>query len=51
MASIARSTMSSATRLRIFTLGRKSTTYSAPAIQLRVAFLPSEALTSVTVMP
>ena len=36
--------MSSATAISIFTLGRKSTVYSLPAVDLRVALLPAEAL-------
>src|SRR5512143_3915006 len=51
MASTARSAMSSAMAASIFTLGRKSTTYSAPRYSSVWPFWRPKPLTSVTVMP
>src|SRR5687768_6695887 len=50
-ASMTRSTRSSATAASIFTLGRKSTTYSAPRYSSVWPFCRPKPLTSVTVMP
>src|SRR5204862_826736 len=50
-ASITRSTNSSATAASIFTLGRKSTTYSAPRYSSVWPFWRPKPFTSVTVMP
>src|ERR1700712_5226996 len=50
-ASITRSTRSSDTAASIFTLGRKSTTYSAPRYSSVWPFWRPKPLTSVTVMP
>src|SRR5512145_1849928 len=51
IASMARSAMSSAIAASIFTLGRKSTTYSAPRYSSVWPFCRPKPLTSVTVMP
>src|SRR5262245_25852482 len=50
-ASITRSTIASSTAASIFTLGRKSTTYSAPRYSSVWPFCRPKPLTSVTVMP
>src|SRR3954469_10475903 len=50
-ASMTRSTRSSATAASIFTLGRKSTTYSAPRYSSVWPFWRPNPFTSVTVMP
>src|SRR5689334_8657776 len=51
IASITRSTMASSTAASIFTLGRKSTTYSAPRYSSVWPFWRPKPLTSVTVIP
>src|SRR5689334_15505746 len=51
IASITRSTMASSTAASILTLGRKSTTYSAPRYSSVWPFWRPKPLTSVTVMP
>src|SRR5450432_2788404 len=51
MASITRSTIASSTAASIFTLGRKSTTYSAPRYSSVCPFWRPKPLTSVTVTP
>ena len=51
MASMARSTKSVATAASILTLGKKSTTYSAPRYSSVCPFWRPKPLTSVTVMP
>src|SRR5882762_9524314 len=50
-ASITRSTMASSTAASIFTLGRKSTTYSAPRYSSVWPFWRPKPFTSVTVTP